>query len=77
MVNIKIPGILHIADKHFNVIHEHSPIGQGEIDFKYIFSNILKNYEGKIILEIVNTDLDIVNSKEVIEKLLRDKSVSI
>lgn len=73
MVNIKKPNILHIADKHFNVIHEHLPIGQGEIDFKYIFSNILKNYEGKIILEIVNTDFDIVNSKNIIENLLKDK----
>lgn len=71
MVNIKIPSVLHIADKHFNVIHEHLPIGQGEIDFSYIFSNILKNFEGKIILEIVNTDLDIVNSKDLITNLLK------
>lgn len=77
MVNIKKPNILHIADKHFNVIHEHLPIGQGEIDFKNIFTNILKGYEGKIILEIVNTDLDIVNSKKVIEKLLKVESANI
>lgn len=77
MVNIKQPNILHIADKHFNVMHEHLPIGQGEIDFKYIFTNILKDYEGKIILEIVNTDLDIVNSKKIIEKLLKDKSINV
>lgn len=70
MVNIKTPKILHIADKHFNVIHEHLPIGNGEVDFKCIFSNILKDYDGKVILEIINTDSDIVNSKEIINKLL-------
>lgn len=71
MVNIRKPSILHIADKHFNVVHEHLPIGQGEIDFNFIFSNILENYEGKIILEIVNTDLDIVNSQKVIADILK------
>ena len=70
MVNIKMPGILHIADRHFDVIHEHLPIGQGDIDFKYIFSNILPNYDGKIILEIVNSDLDIIKSKEIIENII-------
>ena len=77
MVKIKTPTVLHIADKHFNVLHEHLPIGQGEIDFQYIFSNILTNYEGKIILEIVNADLDIVNSKKIIEKLLKNEVVNI
>lgn len=72
MVKIKTPSILHIADKHFNVIHEHLPIGHGEIDFKYIFKNILKNYEGKIILEITNTDFDIIDSKKIIEELLKN-----
>lgn len=71
MVKIKTPSMLHISDKHFNVIHEHLPIGQGEIDFKYIFSNIFKNYQGKIILEIVNTDFDIINSKKIIEDILK------
>lgn len=78
MVNIKKPNILHIADKHFSVIHEHLPIGHGEVDFKYIFTNILNDYEGRIILEIVNTDLDIVNSKRIIEELLfKDKLINI
>lgn len=71
MVSYKNPKILHIADKHFNVIHEHLPIGHGEIDFEYIFKDILKNYEGKIILEIVNEDLDIKNSKRIIENIIK------
>lgn len=69
MINIKTPKILHIADKHFNVTHEHLPIGQGEIDFEYIFKKILNNYDGKIILEIINSDIDIINSKDAIKKL--------
>ncbi len=70
MVSIKKPEILHIADKRFNIIHEHLPIGYGEINFKYIFDQILCNYDGKIILEIVKEDSDIIKSKDIIESLL-------
>ncbi len=72
MVSIKKPKILHIADKRFDVIHEHLPIGYGEINFKYIFEQILCNYDGKIILEIIKEDSDIVKSKYIIESLLRN-----
>ncbi|QAA33600.1 sugar phosphate isomerase/epimerase family protein [Clostridium manihotivorum] len=71
MVSIKMPKILHITDKYFNIIHEHLPLGQGEIDFKYIFDEILYNYDGKIILEITKEDEDIIRSKEIVEELLR------
>ncbi len=57
MILIKRPKILHIADKRFNIIHEHLPIGYGEINFEYIFDQILCNYDGKIILEIVKKTL--------------------
>ncbi|MGL4337745.1 MAG: TIM barrel protein [Turicibacter sp.] len=70
MVEIKRPQILHIADRHFSVVHEHLPVGQGEIDFELIFNTMLKNYEGKIILEIIQSDLDLVNSKRLIERVL-------
>lgn len=70
MVDIKFPKFLHLTDSRFSVVHEHLPVGDGDIDFEYIFKNILTNYEGKIILEIVNTDLDIVNSKDIIERIL-------
>lgn len=73
MVSCKKPKILHIADKHFDILHEHLPIGHGEIDFEYIFNNILNNYEGKIILEITNSDLDIVNSKKIIQNIINGK----
>lgn len=71
MVTIKVPKILHITDKHFDVIHEHLPIGYGEINFKYIFDEVLCNYNGKIILEITKENADIIKSKEIIEFLLR------
>ncbi|MDK0794925.1 TIM barrel protein [Clostridium perfringens] len=70
IIDIKYPKILHIADRHFDVIHEHLPIGHGEIDFQYIFSKLLPKYNGKIILEIVNKDSDIINSKNLIENFL-------
>lgn len=70
MINVKTPQILHIADRHFNVIHEHLPLGQGDIDFQCIFNNLLPEYDGKIILEIVNSDLDIIYSKDLIKSLL-------
>lgn len=70
MVEIKKPKVLHIADKHFSVIHEHLPLGKGDIDFNNIFENILPNFDGKVILEIVKEEKDIVESKAVIEKIL-------
>lgn len=66
LIEIKKPKILHISDKHTSVIHEHLPIGNGEIDFSYIFKNILKNFEGRAILEIVQSSEDIINSKEIL-----------
>lgn len=63
-----MPKILHVADRHFEVIHEHLPIGQGNIDYKYIFTNILNEFDGKIILEIIQSSKDIIASKAKIEE---------
>lgn len=70
MVSIKKPKILHIADKHFNIIHEHLPVGDGEIDFNYIFQEVLPDFNGKVILEIVQSECAILNSREMILKVL-------
>lgn len=70
IVNIKNPKFLHIADKHFNTIHEHLPIGKGEIDYKIVFNEILTDFDGKIILEIVDEDSEVVNSKVAIERIV-------
>lgn len=71
MIKIKMPKILHIADRHLERIHEHLPIGQGNINYKHIFANILNNFDGKIVLEIVQSSDDIVNSKSKIEEFCR------
>lgn len=68
MVSIKKPKILHIADKHFNIIHEHLPVGDGEIDFNYIFQEVLSDFNGKVILEIIQSESAILNSREMILK---------
>ena len=71
IVNVKFPKCLHISDKHFSVVHEHLPIGHGELDFSDIFLNHLKNYDGKIIFEVPSkNDDEIIKSKEVIQKIL-------
>ena len=55
LVNIKYPKILHLTDKRFSEIHEHLPVGQGEIDFEKVFKEILKDFEGRIIFEVYQT----------------------
>jgi sugar phosphate isomerase/epimerase len=72
MVTAKKPKVLHIADKHFDILHEHLPIGDGEIDFETIFKDILINFDGKIVFEVVETDEDIVKSKNTIERIIKN-----
>jgi len=76
MVKIKMPKILHIADRHLEVIHEHLPIGQGNIDYKHIFADIFNEFHGKVILEIVQSSNDMLNSKAKIEEYCGIKSSS-
>lgn len=38
---------------------------------------MLDNYDGKIIVEIVNDDLDMVNSKKIIETIINKKQKNI
>lgn len=73
MISIRKPKILHIADRHLEAVHEHLPLGQGNIDYEYIFRNILQGYEGKVILEITQSDEDIIYSKNLIEKYIMGK----
>lgn len=71
LVAVKYPKILHIADKHFDVIHEHLPIGLGELDYNNIFNNIVKDFKGKIIVEIVDSDKDIIDAMEYINTIIK------
>lgn len=73
LVSIKRPKALHIADTIKGKVgnkHLHLPIGKGIIDFNKIFKEIIPNYNDLIILEIKNTDKNILDSREKLEKIL-------
>jgi sugar phosphate isomerase/epimerase len=74
IVSVKMPKALHIADKHFAVVHEHLPIGEGEIDYGYIFKHVLNEFEGKIVLEVIQSDDAIIGSRDKITKSLNNES---
>lgn len=75
MIRIKMPIILHVADRHLENVHEHLPIGKGNIDYKHIFTNILSKFEGKVIFEIVQSSEEIINARNKIEEYRNMKSV--
>lgn len=77
MLRIRMPKILHIADRHLEVVHEHLPLGQGNIDFKYIFQDILKGFNGKIIFEVTQSDEDIISSKRILESFINNEKESV
>jgi sugar phosphate isomerase/epimerase len=70
IVETKMPEALHIADKHFDVIHEHLPVGQGDIVFEYVFNNVLRDFTGKIILEVIQSDAEMISSRDKINSIL-------
>lgn len=70
LVKIKAPKMLHIADKHFDIVHEHIAFGEGELDFKYIFKEILNKFDGDIVIEVVTNDDDIINAKEYLQNII-------
>lgn len=67
LVAVRMPRILHVADKHFDVVHEHLPLGQGEIDFGRVFRDVLPGFDGRVILELPYGDEEVVRSKTVLE----------
>lgn len=71
ILSIKKPKILHLADKHFDAIHEHLPVGEGELDFELIFKEILPEYDGRIILEIVQSSKEIIESRDKIWSIIK------
>lgn len=73
LISIKKPKALHIADTIKGKIgkkHLHLPIGKGIINFEKIFNDILPNYDDLIILEIKNTDYNILQSKDKIKNII-------
>lgn len=73
--DIKYPKMLHLADKHFEVDHEHLPIGKGDLNFDRIFKDILVDFEGKIILEIDQNDTAIIESTRRIKEMLYNEKI--
>lgn len=76
MISVKMPKKLHVADKRSHIPHEHLPVGKGNIDFKYVFSNVLKNFDGDVIFEIVDEDEAILQSKRAIQKIIKDNALN-
>lgn len=70
IIDVKYPKCLHVAGKHFDKDHEHLSITQGDIDYELVFKQYLQNYDGRIILEVVDTDAEIIKSKEIIENAI-------
>lgn len=70
IVSVKMPKMLHIADKHFDVVHEHLPVGQGDIDYEYVFNSELREFNGKIILEVIQSDEAVISSRNKIRDIL-------
>lgn len=73
ILKIRKPHLLHVADKHFDVIHEHLPLGQGDMDYGLIFDSYLKDFEGRIIFEVVAEDDEIIRSKKALQSILYDE----
>ena len=76
IVKIKYPKLLHCADRNFNIPHEHLPLGQGDIDFKYIFNEIIPDYSGGIIFEISDSNEDRLQGKNLISKIVNINNYS-
>jgi len=64
IIKIKKPKMLHIVDKNFDIDHEYLAVGEGKIDFEYIFNEILIDFKGKIIFEVLDENEKIVKFKK-------------
>ena len=53
--------------------HEHLPVGMGDIDYKKVFTEYLRDFDGRIILEIVEDDKTVVNSKKIILEAINSR----
>lgn len=73
IVNTKYPKMLHVADKRFDQQHEHLSIGEGELDFGYIFNKVLNEYQGKLIFEIIDDNEKLIDSLNSIKRIICNK----
>ena len=70
ILEIRKPKILHISDRHLEEIHEHLPVGEGNINFKKIFAEFLPNFDGRIIFEIGGEFDNILSSRSKIMEFI-------
>lgn len=77
IVEVKFPKCLHVAGKHFDIKHEHLPLSQGDIDYKLVFQKYLRDYDGRIILEVDGTDEEIIESRDIILEALSQTNMGI
>ena len=76
MVNVKYPKALHVADTIKGMVgpkHLHLPIGDGIVDFELLFNDILKDFDGIIVIEINNTDKKMIDSKNKLIDVLGNR----
>lgn len=69
ILSMRPPSCIHIADQHFSVPHEHLTLGEGELDFELIFSELIPGYVGRVIMEAVDNPAAIRRSKRVLDRL--------
>lgn len=65
----------NVTDRRLEEIHEHLPIGHGNIDFKRVFNEVLPGFGGKIIFEIIQSSKDIIAAKKYFEDLLNRSEI--
>jgi sugar phosphate isomerase/epimerase len=71
LVTVRKPEMLHIADRNLANIHEHLPLGQGNIDFERIFRTELADFDGKVVFEVIASDEAIIAAKDYFVKLIK------
>lgn len=71
IIDVKFPKCLHVAGKHFDVPHEHLSLMEGDIDYKKVFQDYLKGYQGRVILEVDGSDEELIHSKKIIEDAIK------
>jgi len=71
------PGLAFLLDIAHIDSYEHLPVGEGELDFDLIFSSWLKNFDGRIILEITQSDQALINSRLKISGFFDKKEIAI
>ena len=66
IIQVRYPKSLHVAGKHLNARHEHLSLTQGDLDYIRVFREYLPDFDGRIILEVVDTDQEVLASRDIL-----------